>query len=699
GKSFLSSKVIDRYRIDHEETTHCSGQHDEGFALFYCSRFERARRNLKNILRSYIRQLSEVPRRSARIHKAPYDLYQRGKKIQADISLNDCKVTLEEIINSYPRTTLVLDALDECEADTRRQIAEFFQHLTKTTTRLLKVFLASRKEVGIESYLKSFQGPQMLVQISISDNSSDIEKYVIEKMAKQKVKWKDITPNTKQLVQETLVEKSDGMFRWTYLQWEHLKECSTNDAIRQKLRKLPKTLSGAYDEIYNQYDPEDYERVMLQRTVRWVICALEPLDSLTLLSAIRLESERIDGERAFDESDLTDHTLESAKKVLGSPQESIGVKPVDNSTFGIVAFGFHRALAGWWDKDLDHSLVNSDGQDLLSIAARFGHIDLCEDLLGRGFDVDKHVEKTSQTALGEAMEGRQIETMRLLLKSGANPNWVMQDCSLLCSAAATKDEYVQALLEAGADPDIKCDGTDCEFGCALSTAAWFGNVGAVQALIQKGATINPEPLGGEYGSPLAAAAHRGNLDCTRLLIEHGADPNACLKFGKYGSPLTAAARRGQLDCAHFLIEHGADANACLESGEFGSPLAAAASGGKFDCVRLLIDNGANIDARLGSGKYGSILNAAIVGPSPSLAVVKFLVEEAKADPTQLLLNRLRNIQIKSKEERREIAAYLIQKRQIKAQVLIDNGVPPEDMPPDTVYNVCVSSTASEDEGL
>ncbi|CAI0654475.1 unnamed protein product [Colletotrichum noveboracense] len=322
-KSFLSSKVIDRYWTHDTTASQILSAKDEEVAFFYCSSSDPTRRDITSILRSYIRQLSELPHRPKSIHRVSYSLYEKKHKIQSDISIDDCEATLVEIINSYPRTTLVLDALDECRKGTRGQLVQCFKRLVQKSKRLLKVFIASRPEPGISDYLESFRSPQTLVSISTSDNRGDIEKFVTAEMAAFSTPWKHITPETKKIVKETLVEKSDGI--WTYLQWEQLKEYSTNRDIKRRLGRLPNTLSAAYDEIYNQYDPEGFERVMLQQAVRWVICAREPLNSCRLLSAIRVESEQIDGNKALDSSDLTEPILVTVCRHLIVRDSDLGV--------------------------------------------------------------------------------------------------------------------------------------------------------------------------------------------------------------------------------------------------------------------------------------------------------------------------------------------------------------------------------------
>jgi len=186
--------------------------HDEGFAFYYCSNSDPSRKGIGTLLRSYIRQLSEIPGRPNSVHKASYALYQKEGQIQHAVSVKDCEEALETIINSYPRTTLVLDALDECDLDTRRDFLNFVQHLMKKSKRLLKVFVASRWEQDIEICMDKFHNLLTIIPVNISDNNGDIEKFVAEEMEKHSAAaWADIKPETKDYVKDVLVARSNGM--------------------------------------------------------------------------------------------------------------------------------------------------------------------------------------------------------------------------------------------------------------------------------------------------------------------------------------------------------------------------------------------------------------------------------------------------------------------------------------------------------
>lgn len=387
------------------------------------------------------------------------------------------------------------------------------------------------------------------------------------------------------------------------------------------------------------------------------------------------------------------------------------VRPNTNFAFGVVAMGLHRLLPEWWDRDLDlPSLVNQDGLGLLEIATYFGYYDLCQFLISRGCDINGADQGTwDGPPLWISVNRKKIDIMKLLLSNGANVDCVVHGRTLICLAAERGLDYCTGLLDKGLDPNKKCDNESHwhrREGCTLSRAAYDGNLNTIKALVGKGADVNPENSNDDYGSPLAAAARLGHFDSARFLLEKGADANAHLRCGDFGSPLIAAIRGRKLDCVHLLLDHKADVNAKSEIGQYGSPLIAAASTGQVDCARVLVEHGADVNAYLEFGEYGSILAAAILGASPSLEMIKFLVEEAKADPAQLAFvrprrkeSRIRTIRVERdgridgerrhqmryahRKEEMETAAYLIQELQMEAQVLISLGVLPRDLPLDT----------------
>jgi ankyrin repeat protein len=159
------------------------------------------------------------------------------------------------------------------------------------------------------------------------------------------------------------------------------------------------------------------------------------------------------------------------------------------------------------------------------------------------------------SALFEATKSGDIEVVKLLLENSADPNLPLNQ-PILCQGIDCEDLAIaRALLEAGANPDVRG-----HFGSPLETAGLRPNYELAALLIQHKATINDYTKAGRYGSPLAAAAHGGSIEIVRLLIEHGADVNAPLKYGSCGSALAAASSGdGNVRILKYLIEEaGAD---------------------------------------------------------------------------------------------------------------------------------------------
>ena len=62
----------------------------------------------------------------------------------------ECEQQLLEAVNLYPRTTLVLDALDECDERSRIKFMQTIDFLVNESERALKVFISSRPDGDIK---------------------------------------------------------------------------------------------------------------------------------------------------------------------------------------------------------------------------------------------------------------------------------------------------------------------------------------------------------------------------------------------------------------------------------------------------------------------------------------------------------------------------------------------------------------------
>ncbi|OHE99342.1 hypothetical protein CORC01_05383 [Colletotrichum orchidophilum] len=684
GKSFLSSKVVDRYWIHDKTTSQLPSQHDRGFAFFYCNYSDPTRQSVHSILRSYIRQLGEVTGHPESVHEALYNLYRKKEQIQSDITVNDCETALIEMINSYPRTVLVLDALDECREDTRRQLVGLFKRLVEKSNRLLKIFIASRLEADIEKNLGSFQGPRAMIPIHTSDNHGDIEKFVNTEVDNFTGAWE---PETKQRVKESLVEKSDGMFRWTYLQWEQLKELRTNSDVKRRLHgKLPKTLTAAYDEIYGQYDPESVERLMLQRAVRWVMCARRPFDSCILLSAMRVESERTDGDKALDKSDLTE-------RILGTVCRHLVVRDP-----GLGDWKFPHASVAEYFEAKNESWVK-DAQAEITIILINCMIDCCsayssvwppsgvfkndkdfalhfwfmteredqDQTLDPRHPLQEYTQQNWLTHIRDLSEkdDRIGDVARALKRflGEEGPQQSSREYQVFCThilAHARWDffgrEYtfdmrfhikpstnfvfgvvamgLHRLLPEWWNRDLDLSSSvNGEGSGLLQIATRYGHYDLCEFLINQGCDINGFDEHEKDGPPLWISVDQQNIDIMKMLLKKGANMDCVVK----GRTLLCLAAERSPECCAILLEMGLNPNMkcggeSITSCMFGCALSSAAYHGKLVTMKVLVGKRADVNLEVLIDPFGSPLAAAISGGE--LDCARFLLEkgaDANAD--------------------------------------------------------------------
>ncbi|KAJ7794721.1 ankyrin repeat-containing domain protein [Mycena olivaceomarginata] len=203
------------------------------------------------------------------------------------------------------------------------------------------------------------------------------------------------------------------------------------------------------------------------------------------------------------------------------------------------------------------------------------------------------------TALVMAAYEEKVETVRLLIKHGANVNARVGDCMTALAAASWKahgEKVVQLLIEHGADVNAEAE----SWGSALCAAVNYKNSlidggHIVRLLLQHGA--NPNGLGTRQWTILGLAAQSGWESVVRQLLQHGAEVNAKSRAGNMALHAAILRKGRSSDVAELLIENGADINA--DGGEYGTPLqiALGVPEASRTIVEMLIKNGAEIDSK------------------------------------------------------------------------------------------------------
>lgn len=108
-------------------------------------------------------------------------------------------------------TTIVIDALDECDLSSRAELLESLNQLVEGSDGLIKILISSRNDRAITCHLEGFPN----ITIDANDNHTDINKFVeheVETMiTSKKLLWGKVSIELRKLIKETLCERADGM--------------------------------------------------------------------------------------------------------------------------------------------------------------------------------------------------------------------------------------------------------------------------------------------------------------------------------------------------------------------------------------------------------------------------------------------------------------------------------------------------------
>jgi Cdc6-like AAA superfamily ATPase len=201
GKTYLTSRVIDEIRSALK-----SNPNHEGLAFFYCNRNETERQEPLSVLRSFVRQLSTIIKDENSIQKRLKQFYIQTRLKASEPTIGDCKELLLEFINLYPKTTLILDALDECDKQKRRVLIEIFDYFLARASRPVKIFISSRPDGDIRERFKG----QANIEIQATDNHDDISRFVESEITKH-LRWNKISLELQKEIVEKLQKGSQGM--------------------------------------------------------------------------------------------------------------------------------------------------------------------------------------------------------------------------------------------------------------------------------------------------------------------------------------------------------------------------------------------------------------------------------------------------------------------------------------------------------
>ena len=291
-------------------------------------------------------------------------------------------------------------------------------------------------------------------------------------------------------------------------------------------------------------------------------------------------------------------------------------------------------VAALLDAGADPDLLTGTGAASLHFAAESNGVKVVNALVGHGADVNVRDGYSSRTPAMFAASRNSAAALQALLDAGADPDLVSDTRDYAEIEAADREERTrrQRIREAEKEPE-----PEEEPGAQTPGQGRGGppGAGAGQGNAPELPPGSPKPLSsieqiGIQGgfAPLHYAVRNGHAEAARVLVDGGADLN--LGTADQSSPLLLATINGNYDLARTLLEAGADPNILSDDGA--SPLFAALNiewslrtwypqpqafrqqeTTHLELMQLLLDAGADPNARTTTHIWYAAYNAGRMG--------------------------------------------------------------------------------------
>jgi Cdc6-like AAA superfamily ATPase len=162
GKTIMTSIVVNYLQKGSNQK-----RLNAGIAYLYCNFRSQYEQTPESLLASLLKQLVQGQPSVPDNVKA---LHSQHKRRQSRLSLDEIAIALHSIIGLYPRTFIIIDALDECQERCR--------------TRFLSKIFSLQRETGINLFTTSRYIPEIMekfegsISLEVCAHSEDVRRYL-----------------------------------------------------------------------------------------------------------------------------------------------------------------------------------------------------------------------------------------------------------------------------------------------------------------------------------------------------------------------------------------------------------------------------------------------------------------------------------------------------------------------------------------
>jgi len=596
GTAGIGKTMIASYLVDQIETR-AKRSPSTLFLYFFCDNKDETRKTSKAILRSFLVQLLQQQPSFFKYAKNEYD--KMGDQLRDSFdSLRD--IFLAILRDPEASSTFILiDALDECENDSKQEIAEMFRESIEEAPekQSIKVLITHRPEDAGDWPLED-TGLQL--RIDMGTINTDVQKYIdvnVEKFLAKTKRFK-LKPSTEKKIREELTGKVGRTFLWISLVLDYVSKSRSLGQLEERLSQLPPDLEAVYERILQTIDPDCQKKAAF--ILHIVFIARRPLKVQELASAFLLGTGNSNQTAVPTDGDVKER--ESEYKLCGAFLELDEETNVINLVHQSAKDFLRDSLAP--NQPLHeryaHYYPETGKTNLLMLQICWRYLSMKEFQTGNMI-----VERQSGHRLLR-QEVREPLSKRYYFLKYACQEW---------------EEHALAAYPAWLEQNGMERGTLDKLPALrdlwLLRAAKEGQEITVGQLLDRGAIIHSKD---EYGqTPLSRAAENGHEAVVKLLLEKGAKLETKSDYSQ--TPLLYAVGNRHEAVVKLLLEKGAKLETKDEYGM--TPLSHAICSGYEGVVKLLLEKGAKLETK---GEYGQTL-LSYAAENGDEAVVKLLLEK------------------------------------------------------------------------
>ncbi|TLS21185.1 uncharacterized protein PpBr36_10655 [Pyricularia pennisetigena] len=503
GKTILSSIIIDDLRH--------ARSYSDNLLYFYFDFSDTSKQSLENAIRSLVYQLYQKnPSTYQGYLHSLYSSCENGSRMP---TINLLHETLEEMAQQIGELWIVLDALDECQTRKGAKnegLLSWMKGLLKVSRANIHFLFTSRPERDIKSALNEFVDRQIPIQSELV--AKDICAYVHGRVRHYEglKRWRK-REDIQQEIENNLVQKANGMFRWVSCPLDSLEKCPDPISLREALKKLPRTLDETYARILSKIPP-DYER-NATRLLQFLTFSERPLqvEEAVDINAVNLkEKPRFNADYRMPEPDEISIYCSSLVVVMSKTDEDGNIKrELQLAHFSVKEYLISDRLESNMSLHFEERLAR---QCMAEICLAY-LLDLSHDPTVVKLQKDWPLaEYAAQYWMGHAAQpGPNANGLRNLVWKFVQSERSHQ----ICFGLYNPDK-----------PWHKADLNSSEgVEAPLLYYMALGNVlCAVEKILNDGADVNAQ--GGFYGNALQIASLGGHKEIVQILVDNGANINA-----------------------------------------------------------------------------------------------------------------------------------------------------------------------------